>query len=682
MSFNLKHIPCPRGEECNAFKCLFGHPNEDAPAPAAAPATHGAKRGRHGDGASSSDHEGPPKRPRVDRLDKSAALSDEGTADDKRVVGSNATARRRSLPPSSAGYKANAGTKNDGSIKSSAFSRTSDAARSAGVAAKPGSSLAVKGNGAAVSFVIPKDQSKQKTESLNPRLLVSSPASHEIRVKLLKLLHQEYHRLNTELKKDASNEEMKLVMSSSELVTKALDDEQTVAQDKPAVYANVMKNRVMAHKRMGVAQWKSERDKEMNPSGSGGGKRNNPNDIDTGLTLDQEVAMLKHLLTPVDGLSKFGYVPKVPSEETVEEVRAAIVAGRGWEKCDRCQQRFQVFPGRREEDGALTSGGACNFHWGKRYVPVKAPGDKSRPRKRYQCCGEEEGESSGCLTHDHHVYKATDALRLATLFNFVETPQNELAPIDRAVCFDCEMGYTVHGMELVRLTATSWPTGKELLDVLVQPKGEVLDLNSRYSGVWPDDLALAELWTGQEIPPLTDDGDGAQKKLKKVQSPAAARDLLFSLISPDTPLIGHGLENDLNACRIVHPTLIDTVLLYPHRAGLPYRRGLKGLVEEQLGYKIQQDTGPETLGHDSAEDARAAGDLVRWEVKHNWREKRQNGWIFYDGDATEGPRLEGPRLEGPCLSTGGEDTLEHAPERPGGGGKLTEDFIEDGQGRV
>ncbi|EQL02418.1 Ribonuclease H-like protein [Ophiocordyceps sinensis CO18] len=144
------------------------------------------------------------------------------------------------------------------------------------------------------------------------------------------------------------------------------------------------------------------------------------------------------------------------------------------------------------------------------------------------------------------------------------------------------------------------------LDVLVQPKGEVLDLNSRYSGVWPDDLALAELWTGQEIPPLTDDGDGAQKKLKKVQSPAAARDLLFSLISPDTPLIGHGLENDLNACRIVHPTLIDTVLLYPHRAGLPYRRGLKGLVEEQLGYKIQQDTGPETLGHDSAEDARAA----------------------------------------------------------------------------
>ncbi len=32
-----------------------------------------------------------------------------------------------------------------------------------------------------------------------------------------------------------------------------------------------------------------------------------------------------------------------------------------------------------------------------------------------------------------------------------------------------------------------------------------------------------------------------------VSSPVVARDLLFSLISPDTPLIGHGLENDLNA---------------------------------------------------------------------------------------------------------------------------------------
>ncbi len=53
------------------------------------------------------------------------------------------------------------------------------------------------------------------------------------------------------------------------------------------------------------------------------------------------------------------------------------------------------------------------------------------------------------------------------------------------------MCYTVRGMELVRLTATSWPDGKELLDVLVHPVGEILDLNSRYSGVSPEDIVNA-----------------------------------------------------------------------------------------------------------------------------------------------------------------------------------------------
>jgi hypothetical protein len=45
-------------------------------------------------------------------------------------------------------------------------------------------------------------------------------------------------------------------------------------------------------------------------------------------------------------------------------------------------------------------------------------------------------------------------------------------------------------------------------------------------------------------------------------SPEVARELLFSLISPDTLLIGHGIENDLNAVRIAHPTIIDTYYRY------------------------------------------------------------------------------------------------------------------------
>lgn len=664
MSLNLKHIPCPRGEACTAFKCVFSHPQERDEAAVPAPARDGAKRTRLGNDASPSAQDKPQKRLKVGEVNKLPASSKEDgeVSDDKSVV--ELYPRRRSLSPSQAASKADAATDNDGGFKRPQAARTlpatnqikagdetddkvavhhysprassssraqhsrdapsdlSGRASTAGAAATPAAPSATQR--AAVSFSMVRDgqPKKKKTESLNPRLLVSCPASHETRTKLLKALHHEYSRLNSELRGKASNEDLKLVMTGAELVTKALDDEQRIGRDKPAVYPNVMKNMVMKLKRMGVAEWKLERANDMNSALSPPERQDNYKKISTGLTPSQEVAMLKYLLTPIAALSRYGYVSEVPTEEAVEEVREAVAAAHGWEKCDRCQQRFQVFPGRREHDGALTSGGACNFHWGKKYIPEKAVGDRSRPPKRFQCCGEEEGESTGCLTHDYHVYKAADAKRLATLFNYVETPPNDLAPTDRAVCFDCEMGYTVYGMELVRLTATSWPTGEELLDVLVQPKGEILDLNSRFSGVWPDDLALAELWTGTEIPPLA----GVGEKLKKVSSPAAARELLFSLLSPETPLIGHGLENDLNAVRIVHPTVIDTVLLYPHRAGLPYRRALKTLMMEELNRKIQQDVGPKTLGHDSAEDARAAGDLVLWEVKREWGRMQREGW--------------------------------------------------------
>jgi hypothetical protein len=202
------------------------------------------------------------------------------------------------------------------------------------------------------------------------------------------------------------------------------------------------------------------------------------------------------------------------------------------------------------------------------------------------------------------------------------------------------MGYTVFGLELIRLTAVSWPSGEELLDILVHPLGEILDLNSRFSGVWPEDLARAKPWSdATEIQTVksglesgSEDGEVRKKELPVVSSPEVARDLLFSLISPSTPLIGHGLENDLNAIRVVHPSLIDTVLLYPHKAGLPYRNGLKMLMSTQLGVKIQQETGSKVVGHDSAEDARAAGQLVRLKVMEEWKRLKLAGWKVEKGE--------------------------------------------------
>ncbi|CAH0034445.1 unnamed protein product [Clonostachys rhizophaga] len=68
----------------------------------------------------------------------------------------------------------------------------------------------------------------------------------------------------------------------------------------------------------------------------------------------QEVELLQRLLTPITDLTEYGYVPTVHPEEAIKKAQELREAGKGWKQCDRCQQRFQVFPGRRMEDGALT----------------------------------------------------------------------------------------------------------------------------------------------------------------------------------------------------------------------------------------------------------------------------------------------------------------------------------------
>lgn len=625
MSLNLQHIPCPAGNKCNAFKCVFGHEKEqkrlESPAPAPAPAIDSVEARS----LPSSIQEEPPRK-RV-KVDAKPSIDEKFTGDSDNGVLSSKSNKHQQSParlPQTATKPISPPPSRRPTSKPSLTSSPSPSP------AQPSTSVTAT----------TKPPSATKPEILNPRLVKSSPTSHEIRYRLLKLIHAEYARLNAEFKKDASDDELKLVFTNQELIKKALDEEHKTALEKGPVYSSVMKHKIMHYKRMGLADWKAEREKEA-PSGNKKAREalDGPKKIHTGLTTAEEVEVLRRLITPIDGLSKHGYVSTVPLPESIKKAKEGQEANKGWEKCDRCQQRFQVFPGRREGDGALTSGGTCTFHWGKAYVPTKAAGEKTWRAKRYQCCGEDVGQSTGCFLRDHHVYKTTNAGTLASILNYAETPDNPSAPSDRAVSFDCEMGYTVYGLELIRLTVVSWPLGETLLDVLVRPIGEVLDLNSRFSGVWPEDLARAMPWPATEDSgsikgnPETgsEDGEVLKKALPIVPSPEAARDLFFSLISPTTPVLGHGLENDLNAVRIVHPTLVDTVLLYPHKGGLPFRNGLKTLMNSQLNVKIQQETGPKLAGHDSAEDARAAGDLVRLKVMEKWKKLKLEGWKVEEG---------------------------------------------------
>ncbi|KAL9101061.1 MAG: hypothetical protein Q9163_003635 [Psora crenata] len=488
------------------------------------------------------------------------------------------------------------------------------------------SSPDLKNNTKAISVTKPNRISQAAAVTLNPRMLPNPPASHAVRMQLIKMLHDHMSRLNDEIKQSQDSSKDALELSREELITTALCEEEAAAKDNPTVYANVIKLRIVRLKRMKIAEWKGERLKQIAQQA----QLDAPvklNVIDTRLESFQDIAFLSKLVAKQTDLRKHGYVTKAPSPDEVTQARQGVEAAQGWEQCDRCKTRFQVFPGRREEDGALTSGGHCAYHPAKPRRPVpRNQADKAAKEPLYACCNENVGTSSGCTQAPSHVFKVSDPKRLALIMSFEQTPsKSATSGLEDAVCFDCEMGYTTLGLELIRLTATLWTSGDKLVDVLVKPLGEILDLNSRFSGVWPEDFANAspfekEPTVHSTVPSVEQE---VSNELQIVRSPAVARALLFSYLTPETPLIGHALDNDLNASRIIHPSIIDTVLLYPHPRGLPLRLGLKALMKQHLNRDIQMAG---TAGHDSKEDARAAGDLVRLKVAELWRKMDDNGW--------------------------------------------------------
>lgn len=353
--------------------------------------------------------------------------------------------------------------------------------------------------------------------------------------------------------------------------------------------------------------------------------------IHTGLSLDQEVALLSQLIiTDQAPLAKHGYIPSPPSSEAAAEAAAAVEAAHHFEVCDRCSAKYQAFP-ERNEDGLLASGGKCRHHPNRKMFPQKTKADTGPKEPYYPCCNEVVG-SNGCTEAEYHVFKTSSPARLHAVLPFVVTPERHASDSNDpavsqpsgvqkvdAVAFDCEMGHTTLGLELIRVTAVSWPKGEQLIDCLVRPVGTVVDLNSRFSGVWPEHFASSEL-------PIMD-------------SPQKARELLCSYLTPQTPLIGHAIDNDLNAIRLCHPSIVDTVLAFPHPRGLPMRYGLRMLASKHLRRAIQ--TGGER-GHDSLEDAVATGDLVRVKVGEKWKVLRAQGWTFVEGEDGRAVKLKAP----------------------------------------
>ena len=491
------------------------------------------------------------------------------------------------------------------------------------------------------------------SESLNPRSLPSPPATHAVRLKLCQLLQAQYLRLNDLMISSNHPSKLDLTLSSQAIITNVLNEEEQAAKAHPTIYTNILKSRISTLKKITPDEYYRQKEHESLTVRAGSPKPDEDDpktEIRTGLTETEEKTFLKYIVANHDTLVKYEYITKVPSPSEIQNASDGVMASHNHETCERCSTRFQVFPGRRPEDGALTTGGHCKYHSGKvRHHRQNGP-------STYTCCNEEVGKSAGCTTANSHVFKPTSPARLAVVLPFVETPRGKKSSTkdNNAIALDCEMGFTTMGFETTRITAVAFPSGKVLVDALVRPEGEILDLNSSYSGVYASDFAAA-IELDEHITPILRAYERAVGKIRRLSISAKsggsknatnlpktplplctsidqARRLLFEHISSTTPIIGHGLENDLKALRIVHPTVIDTAILYPSdrkpdQNGRPNRYSLKNIMWWALRRKIQDSAS----GHDSCEDARSAMDLVRYHMASEWRKKRDQGLVLDDG---------------------------------------------------
>lgn len=161
--------------------------------------------------------------------------------------------------------------------------------------------------------------------------------------------------------------------------------------------------------------------------------------------------------------------------------------------------------------------------------------------------------------------------------------KNVLA-MDCEMCITSPAGTTPQIFSLTRVSLVDWE-GKTILDEFVKPADPITDYLTPYSGITPAML------------------QGVTTTLQDMQQK------LISILTPDTILIGHSLNSDMNALKLSHPYIIDTALLFPHPRGPPLKSSLKWLSQKYLSREIQKGHG--STGHDSVEDAKACLDLVK-----------------------------------------------------------------------
>lgn len=263
----------------------------------------------------------------------------------------------------------------------------------------------------------------------------------------------------------------------------------------------------------------------------------------------------------------------------------------------------------------------CVCHDGRLLWPASST--KKKREREYTCCGGVEGAQS-CATYPTHVYSNRTSASYsgqyllssdANKYRSHETLEDTKCKI---IALDCEMIYTIHGLELARVTVTDW-NEQLLLDLLIKPDHSIVDYNTKYSGI-------SQSLYDQNSPFLQIDTTISTIPNTPYVTFSHARESFLRLLSNDTAItviVGHSLENDLRALKVIHPYIIDTSQLFPHPKGPHMRSGLKYLAATHLQEFIQQggDAINDSIGHSSKEDAMASLRLFKFKL---YQDNNQN----------------------------------------------------------
>ena len=328
---------------------------------------------------------------------------------------------------------------------------------------------------------------------------------------------------------------------------------------------------ILAGKPGATGTWSIEKEKEITPD-----------DVDEPMLYK---VLTKYILTE-EQLVDNGFPRPDPDREGMvlmkmeernkpDPDKLKIVAGSDDKRlCCRCGAIYRV-----DKAGLQEEKESCVYHWGRcfRARSSRERYNSTGTHSTWTCC-QAKADEDGCSVAANHV---TDTMDWANMKGFVTTIDKG-EEVGKMFALDCEMCNTTVGNELTRVTVVDF-TGATCYESLVMPENPIVDYNTRFSGITAEDM------------------EGVEVGIREVQAH------LLTMFSAKDMLLGHSLESDLRALKLVHSTVIDTSVVFPHKMGPPYKRALRMLVQENLRRIIQDSVD----GHDSKEDAVACLDLMK-----------------------------------------------------------------------